>query len=47
MQTCQEYYLNKKDGVTIVSKDGKLVTTWGKKDYDEGMKKIIEELYGK
>ncbi|EPT7269491.1 T7SS effector LXG polymorphic toxin [Listeria monocytogenes] len=35
------------DGVTIVSKDGKLVTAWGKKDFDEGMKKIIEKLYGK
>ncbi|EAG7507178.1 hypothetical protein BLH89_11195, partial [Listeria monocytogenes] len=29
------------DGVAIVSKDGKLVTAWGKKDFDEGMKKII------
>ncbi len=27
------------DGVAIVSKDGKLVTAWGKKDFDEGMKK--------
>ncbi|EAC4330569.1 TPA: hypothetical protein IP976_001609 [Listeria monocytogenes] len=35
------------DGVAIVSKDGKLVTAWGKKDFDEGMKKIIEKLYGK
>ncbi|EHH2146733.1 hypothetical protein J7V59_001946 [Listeria monocytogenes] len=35
------------DGVAIVSKDGKLVTAWGKKDFDEGMKKIIGKLYGK
>ncbi|EHT4840105.1 LXG domain-containing protein [Listeria monocytogenes] len=35
------------DSVAIVSKDGKLVTAWGKKDFDEGMKKIIEKLYGK
>ncbi|HHP9021786.1 TPA: LXG domain-containing protein [Listeria monocytogenes] len=35
------------DGVVIVSKDGKLVTAWGKKDFDEGMKKIIGKLYGK
>lgn len=35
------------DCVAIVSKDGKLVTSWGKKDFDEGMKKIIKELYGK
>ncbi|HAA9797469.1 TPA_asm: hypothetical protein GIM12_14420, partial [Listeria monocytogenes] len=34
------------DGVAIVSKDGKLVTAWGKKDFDEGMKKIIGKLYG-
>ncbi|EAG6470198.1 hypothetical protein JW55_02950, partial [Listeria monocytogenes] len=30
------------NGVAIVSKDGKLVTAWGKKDFDEGMEKIIE-----
>ncbi|EPC3157947.1 LXG domain-containing protein [Listeria monocytogenes] len=35
------------DGVAIVSKDGKLVTAWGKKDFDEGKKKIIGKLYGK
>ncbi|EGP9129821.1 hypothetical protein I0559_002319 [Listeria monocytogenes] len=35
------------NGVAIVSKDGKLVTVWGKKDFDEGMEKIIEKLYGK
>ncbi|EJO7007564.1 LXG domain-containing protein [Listeria monocytogenes] len=35
------------NGVAIVSKDGKLVTAWGKKDFDEGMEKIIEKLYGK
>ncbi|EAC6269619.1 hypothetical protein EIP33_15360, partial [Listeria monocytogenes] len=29
------------NGVAIVSKDGKLVTAWGKKDFDEGMEKII------
>nr|WP_252989654.1 T7SS effector LXG polymorphic toxin [Listeria monocytogenes] len=27
------------NGVAIVSKDGKLVTAWGKKDFDEGMEK--------
>ncbi|HAC1153038.1 TPA_asm: hypothetical protein GI578_07930, partial [Listeria monocytogenes] len=32
------------NGVAIVSKDGKLVTAWGKKDFDEGMEKIIEKL---
>ncbi|EAD2485903.1 hypothetical protein ARX14_02615, partial [Listeria monocytogenes] len=31
------------NGVAIVSKDGKLVTAWGKKDFDEGMEKIIEK----
>ncbi|HGI6877178.1 TPA: T7SS effector LXG polymorphic toxin [Listeria monocytogenes] len=35
------------NGVAIVSKYGKLVTAWGKKDFDEGMEKIIEKLYGK
>lgn len=35
------------NGVAIISKDGKLVTAWGKKDFDEGMEKIIEKLYGK
>ncbi|WP_200829546.1 LXG domain-containing protein [Listeria monocytogenes] len=35
------------NGVAIVSKDGKLVIAWGKKDFDEGMEKIIEKLYGK
>ncbi|ENH0453027.1 LXG domain-containing protein [Listeria monocytogenes] len=35
------------NGVAIVSKDGKLVTAWDKKDFDEGMEKIIEKLYGK
>lgn len=35
------------NGVAIVSKDGKLVTAWGKKEFDEGMEKIIEKLYGK
>ncbi|MBP2097702.1 hypothetical protein J2Z52_000511, partial [Enterococcus rivorum] len=35
------------DGVAIVSKDGKLVTAWGVSDFDDGMKEIVKQLFGK
>ena len=36
-----------KEGVAIVNKNGKLITAWSSKDYDESMKKIIQSLFGK
>ena len=35
------------DGVAVVSKEGKLVTTWGKDNFDDSMNKIIVDLLGK
>ncbi len=35
-----------KDGVAIVSKDGKLITAWSSADFDSSMLEIIEKIYG-
>ncbi|PYY29086.1 WXG100 family type VII secretion target [Paenibacillus illinoisensis] len=42
-----KYAFVTREGVAIVSKEGKLVTTWGKDNFDEGMLEIVEKLYGK
>ena len=34
------------DGVAIVSKDGKLITAWGKSNFDENMLDVISKLFG-
>lgn len=36
-----------KEGVAVVSKEGKLITTWGADNFDDAMKGIVEQLYGK
>jgi len=36
-----------KEGVAIVSKDGKLITAWNSADFDASMVQIIEKLFGK
>ena len=36
-----------KDGVVIIDKDGKIITAWGKNDFDDNMKMIVEKLFGK
>lgn len=38
-------YITKK-GVVIVSKDGKLITTWSSADFDGNMLEIIKILFG-
>jgi hypothetical protein len=35
------------EGVAVVSKEGKLITAWGKDNFDDNMIKIVNELYGK
>ena len=35
-----------KSGVAVVSKEGKLITTWGKDNFDANMKKIVAMLWG-
>ena len=35
-----------KEGVAVVSKDGKLITTWGKDKFDDNMKEIVKMLWG-
>ena len=35
------------EGVAVVSKDGKLITAWGKADFDENMLDIVEKLFGR
>ncbi len=34
------------DGVAIVCKDGKLITAWGKSNFDENMLDVISKLFG-
>lgn len=34
------------DGVAVVSKDGKLITTWSNEYYDSAMNEIIVKLFG-
>ena len=41
-----KYAFITKDGVAVVSKDGKLITTWGKDKFDDNMKEIIKMLWG-
>lgn len=33
-------------GVVILRKDGKLITTWSEKDFDENMKNIVRKIFG-
>ncbi|WP_091012279.1 WXG100 family type VII secretion target [Paenibacillus amylolyticus] len=42
-----KYAFITREGVAVVSKEGKLVTTWGKDNFDEGMTEIVEKIYGK
>lgn len=35
-----------KDGVAIVSKEGKLITAWSSADFDSNMLEIIEKIFG-
>lgn len=35
-----------KEGVAVVDINGKLITAWSKKDFDEDMKKIIKKMFG-
>lgn len=35
------------DGVAVVSKEGKLVTAWGKGNFDPNMVQIVNKLFGK
>lgn len=35
------------EGVAVVSKEGKLITTWGADNFDDAMKLIVEQLHGK
>ncbi|MCT0015473.1 DUF4258 domain-containing protein [Lactococcus lactis subsp. lactis] len=41
-----KYLFVTKDGVAVVSKEGKMVTAWSKADFDESMNDIIAKLYG-
>lgn len=34
------------DGVAVVSKEGKLITTWSREYYDSAMQEIILKLFG-
>ena len=35
-----------KDGVAVVSKDGKLITAWTSANFDSNMSKIVKSLFG-
>ena len=35
-----------KKGVAVVGKSGKLITAWGKANFDDNMKQIVKRLYG-
>jgi hypothetical protein len=35
-----------KEGAVVVSKEGKLVTAWGKADFDDPMKELLKKIYG-
>lgn len=35
-----------KNGVVVMSKEGKLITAWGKEYFDNNMKQIVRRLYG-
>jgi hypothetical protein len=36
-----------KEGVVVISKEGKLITAWSDSYFDDAMKEIIKELFGK
>lgn len=36
-----------KEGVAIISKEGKLITTWSSANFDENMLEIVRRLFGK
>lgn len=42
-----KYAYISKEGVVVVSKDGKLITAWGKDNFDTAMSEIIGKLFGK
>lgn len=35
------------EGVAVVSKEGKLITAWGKNNFDTNMSEIVTKLFGK
>lgn len=35
-----------KEGVVVISKDGKLITAWSSADFDENMISIVNALFG-
>ncbi|MGD1819839.1 MAG: hypothetical protein ACPKOI_08185, partial [Pleomorphochaeta sp.] len=35
------------EGVAVVSKEGKLITAWGKNNFDANMSEIVTKLFGK
>ena len=35
------------EGVAVVSKEGKLITAWGKDNFDSNMIEIVTQLFGK
>ena len=41
-----KYVYVTKEGVAVVSKEGKLITGWSSSDYDEDMIKIVNRLFG-
>lgn len=41
-----KYAFVTQEGVAVVTKEGKLVTTWSSKDFDEAMLWIIKKLFG-
>jgi len=41
-----KFALITKDGVAVVSNDGKLITAWGKADFDDNMIEIVNKLWG-
>ena len=42
-----KYAYISQEGVVVVSKNGKLITAWGKTDFDEKMIEIVEKLYAR
>ena len=40
-----KYAYISQEGVVVVSKNGKLITAWGKADFDEKMVEIVEKLF--
>lgn len=46
-QGANKYLFVTEDGATVVTTDGKLVTTYSSQYFDENMKNIVNQLYGK